>query len=248
MWAFDGKYTGEAKTYDNKSKKKQLVIEALVFSIVLLFVIAGIIIWLCKGNQDLTLIVICVGLGTLAIIYLMCFISYKHDIRYRINIRNDSIEICWGMSRLVYDFYVIQGLEDYEDFIVVKGIYKKPGVVLQKELLIEGDWEGLKSFLKKVEESLTSDDPIYQIEEPSAEFVDGTVKAKRISKSFVGGVYLQRAVYNYFATFLLENGEESEFEIGQDVYEKIEEGDTGTLVLINGAFISFGEGEELEQE
>ena len=118
-------------------------------------------------------------------------------------------------------------------------------IILQKELLIEGAWEDLKLLLKKVEESLGTDTPMYQIEEPTTEFFDAIVKSKRIFKSFVG-VKMVHSAFEYFATFALENGQEVEYEIGQELYEKIEQGEAGTLVLINGNFFSFGEGEDIE--
>ena len=118
--------------------------------------------------------------------------------------------------------------------------------VLQRDLLIEGAWDDLKVFLKKVEESLESDDPIYQIEEPTTEFFEATVKSKRIYKRYVGEVRMQHAVYEYFATFSLGTGEETEYEIEQEWYEKIEQGKSGTLVLINGKFSSFGKGEDID--
>ena len=41
-------------------------------------------------------------------------------------------------------------------------------------------FEKLKALLKKVEESLDTDEPMYQIEEPETEFFEATVKEKRI--------------------------------------------------------------------
>ena len=47
-------------------------------------------------------------------------------------------------------------------------------------------------------------------------------------------------------TLALENGEEIEYVVGQNWYENIEQEDMGTLVLVNGNFFSFGEGEDIE--
>lgn len=106
----------------------------------------------------------------------------------------------------------------------------------------------MKVFLKKVEDSLDSDDSIYQIEEPTTEFFEATVKSKRIYEQFVNGVSVTTPVglFHYFATFILENGEDVEYEISQDWYEKIEKEQSGILVTINGKFFSFGEGEDFE--
>lgn len=246
MWAFKGEYIGEAKTHIKKQKQKQFVVSALVCSI--LYLVAFIVLAIVFGNEDLTFIIIIlsVGLVAIALIDLMLFLYYRRDPKCDIKIKNDAIEVRNGNRCVSFSFYKIQAVDEYDDFIVVKNRDNKVGYVLQKELLVEGAWDDLKVFLKKVEESLSSDDPIYQIEEPSAEFFEATVKSKRIYKRYVGEVRMQHAVYEYFATFSLENGEETEYEIEQEWYEKIEQGESGTLVLINGKFTSFGEGEDIE--
>ena len=86
---------------------------------------------------------------------------------------------------------------------------------------------------------------MYQIEDPSAEILNATVKSKRIFKSFVG-VQMVRSMFEYFATFALENGEVVEYEIGQGYYEEIVEGQIGQLVIVNGKIFAFGEGEDIE--
>jgi hypothetical protein len=53
-------------------------------------------------------------------------------------------------------------------------------------------------------------------------------------------------VFEYYVTFELENGEEMEHKISQELYEILNEGQTGTLVLFNGNFFSFGDGEDIE--
>ena len=113
---------------------------------------------------------------------------------------------------------------------------------------MQGDWEELKLLLKRVEESLESDNPMYQIEEPEMQFFEATVKEKRIYQKFVAGVSVTTPVslFQYFATFQLENDEEVEYEIGQQWYEKIEKEQIGQLVLVNGNFFSFSEGEDIE--
>ena len=54
------------------------------------------------------------------------------------------------------------------------------------------------------------------------------------------------SAFEYFATFVLENGEEIEYQIGQEWYEKIGKEQTGTLVVVNGNFFGFGDGEYVE--
>ena len=80
------------------------------------------------------------------------------------------------------------------------------------------------------------------------EFFEATVKGKRIYEKFVHRVsmHVAEGVFQFFVTFQLENDEEMEFEIGQEWYEKLEKGQTGTLVLMGGNFFTFGDGEEMK--
>lgn len=245
MWTFKGYYTGEARTYIKNYKKKRFIVSDLVCSILCLLVFIGMAIELGNGNLTLITIILSVGLGTIVLINLILFLDYRREPKCEIKIKNDGFEVYDGDRNVSFAFYKIQSIDEYDGFIVLKDMFNKVGYVLQKELLIEGTWEDLKLLLKKVEESLGTDNPMYQIEEPTTEFFDATVKSKRIFKSFVG-VKMVHSAFEYFATFALENGQEVEYEIGQELYEKIEQGEAGTLVLINGNFFSFGEGEDIE--
>lgn len=239
MWVFKGTYSGEAKAYIKKKEKKEAVTLSLFFSILIIIIFAIMAIVLGDGNATYIIIILCIGLGTLGFANLVLFIYYRRDPKSVIEITNDGFNV-YDMERsFSFAFYKIGTIEYYDDFIVVSNKY-----VLQKDLMVEGDWEDLKSLLKKVEESLDSDEPMYQIEEPSTEFFNATVKSKRIFKKFVG-VQMVRSTFEYFAIFALENGEEVEYEIGQEWYEKIEKGQTGTLVLVNRNFFAFGDGEDV---
>jgi hypothetical protein len=241
MWAFKGAYSGEAIAYVRELKKKQAKIFSIEFSV--LCAVIFTMMEVMMGTGELWSILVCIGGGLLTIFFvnLVIWIDYWRIPNCDVEIQNDGFYLHGSYGTASFAFYKIQGIEYYDDFIVIK-----PQVVLQKDLLIEGDWEALKTLLEKVEKSLETDNPMYQIEEPTAEFFDATVSSKRIYKRFVGEVRMQRAVYEYFVTFVLENGEEREYEVGQEWYEKIGEGETATLVLVNGNFFSFGEGEELE--
>lgn len=241
MWAFKGEYSGEAIAYVRELKKKQAKIFSVTFSI--LCAVIFTMMEVMMGTGELWSILVFIGGGVLTIICvnLVIWIDYWRIPKCDVEIQNDGFYLHGSYGTASFAFYKIQEIEYYDDFIVVK-----PQVVLQKDLLIEGDWASLKTLLEKVEASLETDAPMYQIEDPTAEFFDATAKSKRIYKRFVGEVRMQRSVYEYFVAFLLENGKECEYEVGQEYYEKIEEGETGTLVLISGNFFSFGEGEELE--
>lgn len=245
MWTFKGYYTGEARTYIKNYKKKRFIVSDLVCSILCLLIFIGMAIELGNGNLTLITIILSVGLGTIVLINLILFLDYRREPKCEIKIKNDGVEVYDGDRNVSFAFYKIQSIDEYDGFIVIKDMFNKVGCVLQKQLLIEGTWEDLKLLLKKVEESLGTDNPMYQIEEPTTEFFDAIVKSKRIFKSFVG-VKMVYSAFEYFATFALENGQEVEYEIGQELYEKIEQGEVGTLVLINGNFFSFGEGEDIE--
>lgn len=244
MWAFKGKYTGGARTYIKTKKKKQGAVLAIAFSVFYLLVFVGLAIVLSGEDLTFKAIILSIGAGAIILTNLVLFLYYNREPVCEIQITNDSFQVYDG-HKITFSFYKIESIDECDDFIIIKDSFNKIGYVLQKELLIDGEWEELKAFLKKVKESLDTDEPVYQIDEPKADFFEATVKSKRIYKRFEGEVRMQRAVYDYFATFVLESGEEVEYEIGS-LYEKIEQGEVGTLVLINGKFFSFGAGEDAE--
>lgn len=63
---------------------------------------------------------------------------------------------------------------------------------------------------------------------------------------YISELNIPRSVTEYFITFLLETGEERELSLSQEMFEKIEEGQESTLVLLNDMFFDFGEGEPIE--
>ena len=250
MWTFKGKYSGEAKAYIKRKEKKEYTIFSLVLSIFVLLIFIGMAIGLSNGDVTLISIILGIGYGLIILICVLFVIAYMSDSQCMIEITNGSIKIYLSKSNS-YSFalYNSDKMEYYDDFIVIrKGRGRGANFVLQKELLIEGDWEELKALLKKVEDSLDSDEPMYQIEEPETEFFEATVKGKRIYQKFVRRLshVILDSEYQYFITFKLENDEEVEYEVSQELYERIDEEQTGTLVVVNGNFFDFGEGEDIE--
>ncbi len=245
MWAFKGVYTGTAKAYIQEKKKKEVTVWVSVFSILITVIFLLMAIFLGDGNTTYIVIILCGGFGALILVDIVFFIYYKRAPKSQIEIMNDGIQFIDRASGLTCSlpFYKIDPIEYYDEFIVLCN-----KIVLQRELLVQGDWEELKLLLKRVEESLESDNPMYQIEEPETQFFEATVKEKRMYQKFVAGVSVATPVslFQYFATFQLENDEEVEYEIGQQWYEKIEKEQIGQLVLVNGNFFSFGEGEDIE--
>ncbi len=51
-----------------------------------------------------------------------------------------------------------------------------------------------------------------------------------------------------FVTFLTEDGESLEFQIREEIFDNIQDGQEGTLVTVNGNFFDFGDGEEIADE
>ena len=248
MWVFKGKYTGEAKKYIQKNKKRQFIVSSLVFSIAILLIFTGLT-GLCNGELNLILIVMSIAVIMIVLTVLLSFLEYRRAPKCEIIIDNDDFQVRHSGSFISVAFYRIQEIDKYDDYIVIKSSgMGKGGFVLQKELLIEGEWDDLNAFLEKIEEGINTDEPIYQIEEPTAEFFEATVKSKRIYKRFVGDARQLRSIYECFATFDLGNGNEIEYKIPSELYVEIEQGQTGMLVLIDGRFNYFGAGEDIEQE
>ena len=243
MWVFEGTYTGEAREYLQSKKKKQNKIAALLFSVAIVVLFFIMAVFLGDGNVTYILIISCAGIAALLATYLVLYLDAKRAPKSKIEIINDGFKVCEGGLSYSFAFYKIEPIEYYDDFIALQG-----RVVLQKELLVEGDWDALKRFLKKVQDSLDTDEPIYQIDEPPTDFCKATVKDKRVYEKFVEGGSWATPVgkFQYLVTFLLESGKEIEYEVGLELYQAIEKGQAGTLVTMSGNFFSFGDGEEVE--
>ena len=82
-----------------------------------------------------------------------------------------------------------------------------------------------------------------EIEEPNSEFFQAKALRKRIHVYYASELNIPKSVTEYYITFLLDNGEEKEYALSQEMFEKIEEGQESTLVLLNDMFFDFGEGE-----
>ena len=180
---------------------------------------------------------------TLLLVYVVLYIVSKRKPKCKIEIRNDGFYIETENGQVSFAFYKLQDLCYFDDYITFNKDY-----VLEKALLVKGDWDELVALLKKVEASLDSDEPMYQIEEPETLFYEATVKEKRIFQKFVTGVSAVTPVgmFEYFILFDLGENGEMKYQVSQEWYEKITEMQVGTLVIVNGQFFSFGDGEEME--
>ena len=79
---------------------------------------------------------------------------------------------------------------------------------------------------------------------PQAEFYPAKVLSKRIYKQF-SGVRMVKSYFHYLITFQTENGENMELAVPEEYFQALEEGVEGTLVVLNGVFFDFGDGEEI---
>ena len=250
MWVFKGEYTGEARAYITEKLKKEaklLLIIGLVIS-VLSTVLMGVLFGMFKDASGV--VILCTGvLVTFILIAMISRAREKMMPKCLLKIENDGISVFEGGRWNSLAFYKIQEIIflDDGDSIAIEN-EKRMKVALQKELLVEGDWEELKTVLRKIEESLNTDEPIYQLEEPSGEYYEATVIYKRIYERFISKVSAKAPVgeFVYFVTFRLDSGEEIELAVGQANYEKIQTEQTGTLVLMNGNFFAFDSEEDAE--
>lgn len=223
-------------------RKKETTTWAWVFSIlcVIIFTVLAVVF---GGDGDIYAIIsVSGGVVCIALVDIVLVLWYKREPQNTIEITNDSVNVENADGKSSFAIFSIEEIEYYDDFIAVNK------VVLQKNLLVKGDWTELEAFLKRVEEKMDTEEPVYQVEKPETEFLQATVKSKRIYEKFVGKVSVQSlvGVFEYFVTFALENGQEAEYQIGQELYEKLQEGQVGMLVLVNGQFFDFGDGEEME--
>ena len=83
------------------------------------------------------------------------------------------------------------------------------------------------------------------IETPEPEFFEAKALRKRVHIYYASELNIPKSVTEYYITFLLENGEEKEYSLSKEMFEKIEEGQESTLVLLNKLFFDFGEGKSV---
>ena len=109
--------------------------------------------------------------------------------------------------------------------------------------------------LRKKEE-LSGDTPSFDEQDEQDECFDGegidteAVGARVISKDFeskVNGTKYVRHSSSFFVTFLTDDGEEKEFKVTRELFDRLYEDQTGTLVTVNGNFFDFGDGEEMSE-
>ena len=74
-----------------------------------------------------------------------------------------------------------------------------------------------------------------------------TVIGKGQFNSYGGSPKMLKYKMLYRVAFLTDEGEELVFEIPQEIYDRICEGQHGNLITVNGNFFDFGDGEDIEE-
>lgn len=245
MWAFKGEYTGKAKTYAKKIRLKQYIGASVLCTAFGLLALGFVVIVLRGEYPNYVAVLLSSVAVCIVLINIILFLIYRRAPKCDIKIKNDGFYAEVGNTCFTFAFYTIKTIAEYDGFIIVKA-HNKGAYVLQKELIVEGDWDEFEAFMKKVKDSLDTEDPIYQVEDPIVEYMEATVLSKRTCKEYVD-IRMHRSVDRYFALFSLQDGKEVEYEIGKMMYEKTEVGQTGTLVLISEKFFDFGDGEDVEE-
>ena len=87
-----------------------------------------------------------------------------------------------------------------------------------------------------------------EIEMPEAEIIGAVAISKRMDGYWGGNI--KTPTYNqcYFVTFLTDDGEEKEYMVGKETFDKIYEGQASTLVTSEGQFFAFDDGEEVKED
>ena len=86
-----------------------------------------------------------------------------------------------------------------------------------------------------------------EIPESQAEYIQAKALKKRVHVYYVSQLNIPRSVTEFRVMFEVEDGTEREYSLTQELFEKIEEGQEGTLVLLNDTFFDFGDGEDIEK-
>lgn len=93
------------------------------------------------------------------------------------------------------------------------------------------------------DDSLESDDGWTP---PEPEAFPARVVDMRAVVGNVGGQKRPKTGTSFLVTFLTDDGERVEYPVPEDLYVTLNIDQTGTLVILNGGFFDFGDGEEME--
>ena len=79
--------------------------------------------------------------------------------------------------------------------------------------------------------------------EPVQKSVGARVLAKRIDKRYLGRG--RGFEYRFIVTFWTDHDDDVEYSVPQELYDRIAQDQTGTLVTLNDQFFDFGDGEPI---
>lgn len=110
-------------------------------------------------------------------------------------------------------------------------------------------WYFVRSYPLEMERRKKEKQAYYEQCEKGLDYVftQAKVLSKRKDFYWKSNINIPKSQEDFYAVFLTENGEK-EFLIRADIYERIEEGQEGTLVTVNGNFFDFGDGEDIPLE
>ena len=83
--------------------------------------------------------------------------------------------------------------------------------------------------------------------EPEYLFTQAKILSKE-KKAYYVGVKLPKLVEEYSIRLLTEEGEERHYRVREEVYSRIEKGQKGTIVTVNGNFFDLGDGTDFTDE
>jgi hypothetical protein len=86
-----------------------------------------------------------------------------------------------------------------------------------------------------------------KVQKPKVDFFDAKVLKKRIHVYYENQINIPLSKTEYWIMFQIRDGEKKEFMVPQELFERTNEGQDGTLVTTNGQFFDFGDGEEIKE-
>lgn len=99
---------------------------------------------------------------------------------------------------------------------------------------------------KKVQEQQEKyEEEVFSAPDPEPVAYPARVMSKRVEGAHTGGVKSPQYKVFFLVTFLTDSGETLEFSVGEEMFSRLCEHQTGTLITIDGNFFDFGDGEEI---
>lgn len=87
-----------------------------------------------------------------------------------------------------------------------------------------------------------------EVEEKETEAIGAVVLSKEMTGYWSGSAKSPHYNECYLVTFLTDEGDKREYSVGKETFESIYEGQASTLVIVDGQFFAFEDGEEIMDE